>query len=121
MPSDTNRRIAEACGFVIYPHESRDCSGNLCTEIRIESGRWKLFDPEHDERDAVLAAEKYGLFMNRRNCHLTGLLLPGGKVGWAVWEGGEMIGSGTFCEAICGAILELDDKGREALRKDHNE
>lgn len=104
-PSETNinRRVAEACGIKF----STDSFGSA---VLIENNCNRIFSPMSVDADAVLAAEKFGLFMNRRNCHMTGLLLPGGRVGWAVWEGGEMISSGTFREAICKAILKLSDE-----------
>ena len=99
MPDDTNRRVAEACGFEV-------CEESSCTLIRSEGTeeRWSFFNPDSSASDSVLAAEKFGLFSGMMQCELE---FNDGM--WFVYlEGGSTpLGEGTFCESICQAILAL--------------
>jgi hypothetical protein len=102
MPTDdTNRRVAEACGI-----ECRDSPRGLRV-FREEYAAWLDFDPKWIAGDAVLAAEKFGLFrIDKHWCGLQQL----GTGEWDVWQDCSMTGSiasGTFCSAICDAIIAI--------------
>lgn len=78
-----------------------------------------LFAPETEAADAVLAAEKYGLFACG-NADMSQSMADNGDQKWVIkaYRYGVLIliGSGTFCEAICQAIICLEEqrKGTEA-------
>lgn len=100
MPDDTNRRVAEACGFRCRV-EKYKLGTFLQTEV---NGQWCVFVP-HDAADhAVLAAEKFGLFdLEKHDCEIYRWC-----GNWGVfYANGEEISRGTFCETICQAILKL--------------
>lgn len=108
--------VAAACGLTIADFDGvdmtivEDCG--CCHKLN--------FNPASYAEDAVYCAEKYGLMY--QNCELRGLTLPDGVHGWAVWHHapgarGVMIGSGTFCEAICQAILHLEERRKRATRQ----
>ncbi len=102
----TAARVADACGMTFFVKHGVVFAGT-------EESHW-TFEPDLNAEDAVLAAEKYGLFFGN-DIELTGLTLDGGIPGWGVWikEPGkptDLIGSGTFCEAICQAILWFEER-----------
>jgi len=108
MPDDTNRRVAEACGLRVEREDGRD--GLIRVGDGHDFSRWVNF--EHDEADAVLAAEKFGLFSDPHFCRIG---FENNK--WMIWKPGEerfdempVNVSGTFCEAITQAILRLAAK-----------
>lgn len=106
MPDDMSRRVAEACGFKL--------EYSMSWRYWIPNGDGtrsaRLFSPSTKECDAVLAAEKFGLF--RLDKHACGIQqLADGR--WDVWQDCSMTGivssANTFCEAICQAICRLAD------------
>lgn len=106
-------QVAEACGFEIQERLEDVSIKRPWNRKPDGEPEWCLFEPDISESDAVLAAEKYGLFM-AMNCELHGAILESiGKTGWGVThrephKATTLIGSGTFCEAICQAILYLE-------------
>ena len=104
MPSDqtTNERVARACG--LRAGYSATIGDFLLAEFDF---KWRKFDPEHSPSDALIAAEKYGLFDEER--HGCELHRYGNK--WHVVGYREPLASGTFCEVVCAAILRLEETG----------
>lgn len=99
MTDDTNRRVAEACGLSCRI-ETYKLGSFLATEV---DGHWYFFIPSDVADHAVIAAEKFGLFQDR-NCCVTQI---NGQ--WVVMRGETILGSGTFCEAICQSVLKLHE------------
>lgn len=101
----TNERIARACGFEFV--EQDDLTG--CVVCRDERCGYckEFYDFVNVPGDALLAAEKYGLFDEER--HGCELHRYGNK--WHVVGYREPLASGTFCEVVCESILRLEEMG----------
>ena len=109
-------RVAEACGLRFVVRDNQYTGPRV---YRIwdagDADAEEWFTPDIDESDAVLAAEKYGLCLAFHNCEMHGLILDSnGATGWGVSQstpqGSQLIGQGTFCQAICSAILHLESR-----------
>lgn len=111
MPDDKPiaAQIAEACGWEW--ENAKDSPTHILVRV---DGHWRLFDPEHDANDALLAAEKFGLFEPGKH---EKILLKDGKRGWIIADDCEddcvfpYVATGvTFCQAICQSILRLHER-----------
>lgn len=111
MPSDPtiNERVAIACGL-----EHKVSAG-----VVLLSGPegWLVgFFPDRDADDSILAAEKFGLFRMGGAYDCTMKQLASGQPWVVIHRYGKgrqqrEVGRGTFCEAICSAILRLAESG----------
>lgn len=110
-------RVAEACGWnVSYVTEEVWGVPKDFWTPRIDVN-WKQghghewirdFSPYCNERHAVRSAEAYGLFFTERRLRLD--WCPERQL-WQAWTDADgTIGSGTFCEAICRAILWFEER-----------
>jgi hypothetical protein len=99
------KRAASACGWDLIGTDW--FSLGFFDDKADGESRW--VGPRTEETFAVLAAEKYGLFAYR-DTEMDQVAKTDCTLIWAVWQRKEIIGSGTFCEAICQSILYLESK-----------
>lgn len=99
-------KIAEACGF-----ECRPFYASLYVQIKDERGYWVVWSPNTVERDAVQAAERFGLFDGWHVIRCCAGVWSVNRVLKEIAPMQAIAGSGdTFCEAICQAILNLSEQ-----------
>jgi len=106
MTKSTAQRVAEACGWETNGDRFGGRRG-VWLKLQPDDTGNEDFDPEHVERDAVLAAEKFGLFDHEKRA----MVLTQDYGLWIVREDHCAIISEhkSFCEAICSAILKLSE------------
>ena len=104
------RRVAEAVGLE-WKAETK-MGGGICNLVIRQPGRWSTFRPDIDWNDAMLAAEKAGLFFDFPDASL----LAGCHPNWLVcFLGNEepierRVEHESGPRAICEAILKLKEK-----------